>query len=144
MIMNFSTPPSLEEIEAIAQAHLDNIPDELKEFCENLSMEVEEMPDEVLESDLDLDSAFEIFAHYKNGSEISPGIESKLCEEDDKLILFRRPILDYWCETYDDLSQIIRQVIISEIGQQFDFEDDEIEDMTDRHFDYDIDCAEYA
>lgn len=143
VIMNFSTPPSMEDIEGIAQAHLDNLPEELEEYCEELLLEVDELPDEALEADLDLDSPFDIFALYRSGAEISPGIVAKNSDDEDTLVLFRRPILDYWCETHDDLSGIIRQILISEIGQQFDFADEEIEEMTERSYEIDIE-SEYA
>lgn len=144
MVMNFTTPPSLEDLEAIAQAHLEYLPEELLEYCEDLILEVEELPDESLEADLELESPFDIFALYKSGAEISPGILAKNSDEEDRLILFRRPILDYWCETCDDLGLVVRQILISEIGQKFDFEEDEIEEMTERSFEMDIELAEYA
>lgn len=138
MVMNFSKPPSIDDMEAIAFAHLDNMPDELVEYCEDLDLEIEDLPDEALEADLDLDSPFDIFALYKSGAEISPGILSKSAQENDKIILFRRPILDYWCESYDDLSVIIRQVMVNEIGQQFDFSENEIDEMNERDFAFDL------
>lgn len=135
VVMNFSIPPSIEDIEGMSQVHMDNLPSELMEYCEDLVLEIEEFPDEVLEADLDLDSPFDIFAIYKSGAEISPGILTKNPQEDDRLVLFRRPILDYWCESGEDLNSILRQVLISEIGRQFDFKDDEIEEMNERESD---------
>ena len=139
VIMNYTTPPSLEDLEGMAQAHLDNLPDELADYCEDLVLVIEDLPDESIENDLDLDTPFDILALFKNGAEITPGVLAKQQSEDDRLILFRRPILDYWCESYEDLNFLIRQIIINELGQNFDLSDEEIEDLVLR--DSDLDCA---
>lgn len=118
----------------MGNALMEVLPEELLEFCEDLELQVEDMPDETIEQDLDLEDPYELLALYKSGKEMSPGVEAKTASEDDVLILYRRPILDMWCETSDDLSDVIRQVMIEEIGRQFDFEDDEIDEMTSRHY----------
>ncbi|HJT05792.1 MAG TPA: metallopeptidase family protein, partial [Stellaceae bacterium] len=47
--------------------------------------------------------------------------------EPDIIFLYRRPILDYWCETGEDLYQLVRHVLIHEIGHHFGFSDDDME-----------------
>ena len=39
------------------------------------------------------------------------------------VFLYRRPILDYWCETGEDLTHLIRHFLIHEIGHHFGFSD---------------------
>ena len=39
-----------------------------------------------------------------------------------------------WCETQEDLQSLIRQVMIEELGRHFEFSDEDIEDMTERHY----------
>ena len=41
--------------------------------------------------------------------------------------LYRRPILDYWCESGEDLPHIVRHVLIHEIGHHFGLSDDDME-----------------
>ena len=134
IIMNFTKPPSGEDIESIANAAIDTLPEELMEFCDSLSIEIEELPDEVIETDMDLDDPYELVALYRRGTHVSPGVERKAANDEDVLIIFRRPLLDIWCETCDDLSTLVRQVMIEELGHNFDFSDDEIDEMTQRHF----------
>ena len=45
----------------------------------------------------------------------------------DMIFLYRRPILDYWCETGEDLYRVVRHVLIHEIGHHFGFSDDDME-----------------
>lgn len=134
IIMNFSMPPSLDDLEVIANEMLENPPDELLEFCDGLTVSVEDFPDEVKEQDLGLEDPYELLALYLSGKEISPGVEKKTANDDDVLILYRRPILDMWCESSEDLSTLIRRVIVEELGRHFDFSEDEIEDMNERHY----------
>lgn len=134
IIMNFSLPPALEDLEVMTRDILENMPDELASYCEDVEILIEELPDEATEQELELDDPFEVLALFRKGSEISPGVERKVAANDDCLILYRRPLLDYWCECCDDLSQILRQVIIEEIARNYEFADDDIDDMVQRHY----------
>jgi predicted Zn-dependent protease with MMP-like domain len=133
IIMNFSAPPSADDLLVMAQQILDALPDELAESCEELEIEVEEFPDSALEQDMELDSPYELLAFYRSGSEISPGVEKKVASDDDALVIFRRPVLDLWCETGDDLGNLVREVMIEEIARALEFSEDDIRDMIRRH-----------
>jgi predicted Zn-dependent protease with MMP-like domain len=39
------------------------------------------------------------------------------------IFLYRRPILDYWCDSGEDLAHVVRHVLIHEIGHHFGFSD---------------------
>lgn len=134
IIMSFSAPPSAEDIEVLAKGVLGTLPEELLEFCDGMAISVEDFPDEAIQQEFDLDDPYDLLALYRSGSEIAPGVTKKTANDDDQLLIFRRPLLDVWCETYEDLSILIRHVMIEELGQNFDFSEDEIEEMASRHF----------
>lgn len=134
IIMSFSVPPSPDDLAVMARDVLDTVPEELVGFCEEMDIVVEEFPDSVVEQELELDSPYELLVLYRSGAEISPGVTKKSTDEDDTLIVYRRPLLDLWCETGDDLSSLLRNAVIEEIGHNFDFSDTEIEDMVGRHY----------
>lgn len=133
LIMNFAAPPSITDLEVICKSILEVFPEELMEFCESLTLEIEDFADEAVQEECDTDDPYEILCFFRSGKQLSPGVESKTAGRDDTLTIFRRPVLDLWCETCDDLNTLIRQVMIEEVAQQFDFEDDEIEEMISRH-----------
>jgi len=133
IIMNFSSPPGIDDLGGMARQILESLPDELDGKCEDLQLVIEEFPDEVAEQDLELTSPYELLALYHSGREIAPGVERKVANDDDKLVLYRRPILDLWCETGEDIGVLLREVIIEEIARAFDFSDDDIADMVRRH-----------
>ncbi|MCB1592934.1 MAG: metallopeptidase family protein [Alphaproteobacteria bacterium] len=134
IIMNFTVSPSLEDLRVLADSIFEDMPEELLEFCEDLQVLVEEFVDEATEIELELDDPYDLPVLYRNGKEISPGVERKSAETEDILILYRRSMLDMWCGTGDDLTKLMRQVMIEEIGRQFGFSEQEIKDMTNRHY----------
>jgi len=133
IIMNFSASPNTEDIETIANDICASLPDEILEVCEELSIRVEDFPDDATQSEMELDDMYDLVALYRSGSEIAPGVKRKVANDDHFLILYRRPILDLWCETGEDLTNLIRDIMIQELGDNFDFSESEIEEMSQRH-----------
>lgn len=134
IIMHFSTPPSAEDLHVIATEAIENLPDELMELCEDLTIVIEDFADDAVQDDLELEDPYELMALYRSGKQISPGVQSKVANDDDVLIIYRRALLDMWCETGEDLNALTRQVIIEELGHNFDFSEDEIDEMNQRHY----------
>ncbi len=127
--MNYSSAPSADDITILAMQVLNTLPDELAEACEELGLQVEEFPDETLEAEMELETSYELLALYKSGKELAPGVEKKVANDDDILLLFRRPILDLWCETGDDLAGLVREVVIEEIARSQEFSETDIANM---------------
>ncbi len=134
IIMNFTVPPGLDELEVMAEEVIESLPEELSEFSSDMVLQVEEFPDDATQNDLDLEDPYELLCLYKSGKELSPGIEKVTANDDNVLLLFRRPILDMWCESGDDLAGLVREIIIEELGKNFDFSEDEIDEMAQRHY----------
>ncbi len=133
IIMNFGAPPSVDDVAGMARQILDTLPDELSTKCEELVLEVEEFPDEAIQQDMDLSSPYELLALFRSGKEIVPGVQKKVANSEDKITMYRRPILDLWCETGEDLATLIREIMIEEIARGFEFSDDDVQDMLRRH-----------
>lgn len=129
IIMNFTTSPSLDDLAVMARQILESLPDELSASCEELGLQVEEFPDEGIEEEMDLETPYELLALFRSGKEIAPGVQKKVANEDDVLLLFRRPILDLWCETGDDLTSLVREVVIEEIARGLEFSEEDIKEM---------------
>ncbi len=129
IIMNFTTSPSLDDLTVMARQILESLPDELSASCEELGLQVEEFPDEGIEEEMDLETPYELLALFRSGKEIAPGVQKKVANEEDVLLIFRRPILDLWCETGDDLTSLVREVVIEEIARGLEFSEDDIKEM---------------
>ena len=119
-------PPSLERLEALAAEALETIPQELKQHLGPVLIRVEDFPDEETEEEMELETPFDLLGLYRGvalpmKSVSSPGGDI------DMVFLYRRPILDYWCETGEDLRHVVRHVLILEIGHHFGFSDADME-----------------
>ena len=115
-------PPSLADIDELARAVFQTIPAELRSFAENVVIQVVEFPDEETEAEMELESPFDILGLYR-GVPFGERSVSETPRDVDMIFLYRRPLLDYWCETGDDLGNIVRNVLIHEIGHHFGFSD---------------------
>ena len=123
---SFSKPPTMAELEDLAERALATIPEALKRHLGRILIRVEEFPDVETEADMGLESPFDILGLYRGvalprQSVLDPRAEPEF------IFLYRRPILDYWCETGDDLYAVVRHVLIHEIGHHFGFSDEDME-----------------
>jgi predicted Zn-dependent protease with MMP-like domain len=119
-------PPSLAEIEALAEHALATVPQPLKRHLGPVVIRVEEFPDEETEAEMGLDSPFDILGLYR-GVALPHKSVSDPRPDLDMIFLYRRPILDCWCETAEDLAGLVRHVLIHEIGHHFGFSDEDME-----------------
>jgi predicted Zn-dependent protease with MMP-like domain len=119
-------PPTLATLETMAQAALATIPDELARHLGPVVIRVEDFPDEETEEEMGLESPFDILGLYR-GVALPRQSVSDPRPRIDMIFLYRRPILDYWCDTAEPLEHIVRHVLIHEIGHHFGFSDDDME-----------------
>jgi predicted Zn-dependent protease with MMP-like domain len=87
---------------------------------------VDEFPDEDTEREMDLESPFDLLGLYR-GVAIGHKTTSAIANDVDMIFLYRRPLLDYWCETGEDLMLLVRHVLIHEIGHHFGLSDEDME-----------------
>ena len=121
-----STPPSLTELELVAEQELEHIPEELRRHIGTVVIRVEEFPDEETEGEMDLDSPFDLLGLYR-GVPLPRRSVLDVRTLPDMIFLYRRPILDYWCETGQDFRAVVRHVLIHEIGHHFGLSDADME-----------------
>lgn len=123
---HFGTSPDLADLEAIAREALASIPPELRRYARDLVVRVEEFPDDDTIDQMELDSPFDLLGLYQ-GVDLHRKSIAVSSETIDTILLYRRPILDYWCETGEDLAHLVRHVLIHEIGHHFGFSDEDME-----------------
>jgi predicted Zn-dependent protease with MMP-like domain len=122
--------PTLEDLEQLARQAMQVIPVELARHVKDVLIRVEDFPDEEVEAEMELESPFDILGLYRGVALPNKSIAAP-SGEIDMIFLYRRPILDYWCETGEDLYEVVRHVLIHEIGHHFGFSDDDMERLED-------------
>ena len=123
---NFTVPPGLGGMETMARAALKTIPANLRRHVRGVVIRVEEFPDAETEREMGLESPFDLLGLYRGVSLDRKSVADTPADV-DMIFLYRRPILDYWCETGEDLTHVIRHVLIHEIGHHFGLSDEDME-----------------
>ena len=118
--------PTREEIERLAAEAFLTIPAELRRHVENIVFCVEDFPDEDVEREMELESPFDLLGLYR-GIALPRRAVNMMRRANDMIFLYRRPLLDYWCETGEPLFEIVRHELVHEIGHHFGFSDDDME-----------------
>ncbi len=121
-----SVPPSVDDIEGLAREAMAGIPPELRQYAKDVLVRVEDFPDDETMEEMDLESPFDLLGLYR-GVALTERASNEPLSEPDMIYLYRRPILDYWCETEEDLVRLVRHVLIHEIGHHFGFSDEAME-----------------
>ena len=110
----------------MAREALSTVPAELRRFVQSVVIRVEDFPDEETMEELDLETPFDLLGLYSGVDLIQRSVLDQP-QDVDMIMLYRRPILDYWCDSGDDLGRVIRHVLIHEIGHHFGLSDDDME-----------------
>ncbi len=119
-------PPSLDDLAAWAEAAWAELPEAFRRLTSDLVFRVDEFPDEETGREMELESPFELLGLYR-GVSLDQRSVSESAQDMDYVFLYRRPILDYWCETGEDLVHIVRHVLVHEIGHHFGLSDEDME-----------------
>jgi predicted Zn-dependent protease with MMP-like domain len=118
--------PNLDDIETIARAAFAGLPGDFRALCGEVPIVVQDFPDEDVIADMELGSDFEILGLFQ-GSDLAAREGHGGQPEPTMIFLYRRPILDYWAENEASLGEIVRHVLIHEIGHHFGLSDDDME-----------------
>lgn len=118
----FTAPPSLDDLAALARDALESLPAPLAAQTGALSLQVRDFPDADTLDEMDLESAFDLLGLYV-GTPLDEQSVGDSRDHVDVIQIYRRPILDYWCDSGEDLRHLVRHVVIHEIGHHFGFSD---------------------
>lgn len=122
----FGEPPTTADIHAMARRALDGIPQGLRRHMRDVVILIEEFPDAETEAGMGLESPFDLLGLY-HGISLDRKSVSDAPDDVDRILLYRRALLDCWCETGEDLEALIRNTLIHEVGHHFGFSDDDMD-----------------
>jgi predicted Zn-dependent protease with MMP-like domain len=119
---SFGLAPSLAEMEAMAARIFADLPAAFTAPCRDLVVRVEDFPDDDVLAEMGIESPFDLAGLY-HGVPLTDRQITNPRPMPDMVYLYRRALLDWWCEEERDLEALIRHVLIHEIGHHFGFSD---------------------
>ncbi len=119
--------PSLDDLAALADEALAGLPPEVRSLAGQVVFRIEDFADEEVLDSLGIEDPFELTGLYRGVDLVRRSVLDPL-PETAMVFLYRRPILDEWAERGDvTLGELIRHVLVHEIGHHFGLSDEDIE-----------------
>ena len=132
MTRTFGTPPTADDIEAIARATIARLPRQFAEHLADVVLQVEDFADDELLDHFDLDDPFDLTGVYQ-GLPLGAKSIDHTGTMPDRIRLFRRPILEEWAARGDEtLERLVAHVTIHEIGHHFGLSDADMHALEDQ------------
>jgi predicted Zn-dependent protease with MMP-like domain len=126
MDWNSQEAPSLDDLQALARTSFATLPAEFRALAEEVVFVVQDFPDEDVMRDMELESEFEILGLF-HGPDLAARVANRGHPDPTMILLYRRPILDYWAEHHETLGAVVRHVLIHEIGHHFGLSDEDMD-----------------
>ena len=120
--------PSVALLGEIARGVVESLPEGFRALCGDVRLRVEEFPDE--EALRDVGAEGDPWSILGMHEALDPlGDAAPWAGGGSLVILYRRPILGAWIEEESSLAQVVRHVVVHEIGHHFGMSDEDMESI---------------
>ena len=133
-IINMTNPPTITDFETIARRVFETIPAPFAGHLGDILLRIEEWPEQEILDHFEMTSPYQLTGLYQG---VPVGEKSQWAPpsgEGDNITLYRRPLLAEMEQTGVGLEELIRHVVIHEVGHHFGLSDADmhaIEDSVD-------------
>jgi predicted Zn-dependent protease with MMP-like domain len=122
---------SVAEFDELVRAAFEELPEVYRDACDGLGIRTEpHAADDVLQS-LEIADPSELLGLY-HGVNLARKSVFDLAGLPDEVIIYRNPIIAYARATGQPLADVVRHVLVHEIGHHFGFSDDDMEAIENR------------
>ena len=119
--------PSSEHIDTLARAAFDALPASFRRLTEGLVIQVADFPDDETLDEMGAESEFDLLGLFRGRGLAQRGAVEETGELPSMIWLYRRPLLDFWCDSEDSLGAVVTHVLVHEIGHHFGLSDADME-----------------
>jgi predicted Zn-dependent protease with MMP-like domain len=120
--------PNRAEIEAIARAAMAQLPDPFAAHLKSVVLIVEDFPADSILNEMAIEDPFALSGLY-SGRPV--GETAQTGDLPATIHLFRRPILDEWADGRETLENLVRHILIHEVGHHFGLSDADMHALED-------------
>lgn len=128
MTRDSQTAPSLADIETLARAALDRLPTPFGDHLAGVLLIVEDFAEDRILHGMGIENPFDLTGLY-SGRHI--GHEAQTGDMPQTIHLYRRPILDEWCESGEALDHLVAHIVVHEVGHHFGLSDADMHALED-------------
>ena len=123
--------PSLDDFAGLAEQAWARVPESFRAVCGDVVIRVLYFAEDETLAEMGMEDPFELTGLYF-GVDLTQASVSDPSPRPAEVYLYRRPILDEWCERGDvALGDLIEHVLIHEIGHHFGLSDEAIHAIED-------------
>lgn len=130
MDRKFGAAPSAADIEAIARASLERLPEPFAAHLNDVVLIVDEFADEATLKAMGIDDPFELSGLY-HGLPIGEKSVDMSGSLPDRITLYRRAILDEWAAEGETLEHLVHHILVHEVGHHFGLSDEGMHRLED-------------
>jgi len=120
---------SPRRFERLVARALDDLPEPFADHMENVSVVIEEAPDDELLRSMEMDPddpGDTLFGLYEGVPLTERGFDEVLLP--DQITIFRRPLLE-WCESEEEVVDEVRVTVLHEIGHFFGMDEERLDEL---------------
>jgi predicted Zn-dependent protease with MMP-like domain len=121
--------PTLDEIEALADAAFARLPERFRRLCQGLIIQVVDFPDDETLDEMQAETEFDLLGLFRGRGLPDRGAVDETGQLPNMIWLYRRPLLDFWCDGDDSLAEVVTHVLVHEIGHHFGLSDADMESI---------------
>ncbi len=119
-------PPTVADVEMLAQAAVEALPFQFREWLAPVLLRVEDWPDDDVTAEMQIESPYDLLGLYQARhvglkGNVSTGALPGI------IFLYRRPLLEEWIETGEPLEALVTHVLVHEVGHHFGLSDADME-----------------
>lgn len=129
--LDHASAPSLEDFARLAERAFAELPPAFRLAAGEVVIRIDDFASEEVLQEMGIEDPFELTGLY-HGVDLARREGLGPAPEPSRVFLYRRPILDEWCERGDvGLAELIAHVLIHEIGHHLGLSDDDIDRIED-------------
>ncbi len=124
--------PSLDDFARLADQAVQGLPTAFRELAVDVIFRVEDFASDEVLAELEITDPFELTGLYHGVDLLRRSVLDAGGQMGPLIFLYRRPILDEWCERGDiSLVDLVTHVLVHEIAHHFGLSDDDIHRVED-------------